>query len=1025
MAGPQNEVAALPFHPDDLIAFLDDLRTSGGYNIGVEQYVAVHDLFVTLAAQHRRGAAPYEFARLIGPILCTSPREQEEFPERLERWMGRSTSLAASVPDRTTDIETTLGRVERQSRWWYWLLGNVVVLMLVSLAVTLWRTPTGPVVVPPPTPQANPPATPWLEIMASLPAWLFGATAALAIVWAIGRFLWKRHHAHAFLERRQAATDPRIERITLRQLRYELFSRVAMLRLAREFRRRVDRHSTDLAIAPTALATVRNGGAFTPVFDVRRVAPEYLALIDAAGPDDHQARFIRELVDGLADDGVFIRVYYFDGDPRICFPAKGGPPRTLLDLATQFHDDRLLIFCDGRRLINPFTGGLEPWVDRLRAWAWRALLTPNAIHEWGAREEALAQIATLVPATLEGLAQLFQQTAVRPREAGSFAVPLTSPAPQDLLSRPQRWIQHSEPSGEQIDSVIAGLERHLDSAGFAWLCACAVYPRLDWNLTVNLGYHLHTDDGNTFLNPARLATLARLPWFRYGYMPDWFRLRLLRMMPESLEREVRELLQALLLTAVGSRGQAFEVEVALEHRGALSTLARTVLGYLSRGADQGPLRDHVFLQFMSGRSAEPLLAVRVPRAIVELFSRAPSARPPLDRAAQPLASRIVRAERAIEYATMSAYLVAAVASNGTFNVLLLDHWDLIVEHVAITTLPHSLALCMLAVSRIRRHTRLRVMGLTASAAWATGMLFLPLGSYREFSSSPTFWGPIGLSAVLLPLVHLTSRRYDPGVRADMSARLTWLRNRAFLAGPMCAMVLLLSNEAFHPIRWGTGALVTFSIVVTVASGFLSAATALLSKHPFVAVLSVMELALLFTSTTFGAVENLEIAVVPVTAAFVVHVGIVRFMARAEAASARRLDSSEPASRLSGDERAVGAMCGLYVPLIIRMFADAPDEYLLVASATLACLGVVCGLNPPRLLWTVAGMVAGFVTLTLVESFTDIIPTMTRMHHVTHGRELLLSVTIGAFIGLVAYRLAALRLSRRSESRAAATSPAAA
>jgi len=54
----------------------------------------------------------------------------------------------------------------------------------------------------------------------------------------------------------------------------------------------------------------------------------------------------------------------------------------------------------------------------------------------------------------------------------------------------------------------------------AWLAAAAVYPELNWNLTLHLGNALFTDLRLDQL-AGRVLALANLPWFRAGRMPIW------------------------------------------------------------------------------------------------------------------------------------------------------------------------------------------------------------------------------------------------------------------------------------------------------------------------------------------------------------------------------------------------------------------------------------------------------------------------------------------------------------------------
>jgi len=79
------------------------------------------------------------------------------------------------------------------------------------------------------------------------------------------------------------------------------------------------------------------------------------------------------------------------------------------------------------------------------------------------------------------------------------------------------------------------LETYLGDHGtFQWLCACAVYPELHWQLTLALGLALQDQ---TRLDEARLLRLTRLPWFRIGRMPAALRPALIAALdPQNLQK---------------------------------------------------------------------------------------------------------------------------------------------------------------------------------------------------------------------------------------------------------------------------------------------------------------------------------------------------------------------------------------------------------------------------------------------------------------------------------------------------------
>jgi hypothetical protein len=110
-----------------------------------------------------------------------------------------------------------------------------------------------------------------------------------------------------------------------------------------------------------------------------------------------------------------------------------------------------------------------------------------------------------------------------------------------------------------------------------------------------------------------LIDLSRLPWFRYGAMPDWLRQRLILDLPTGVEGEVRTALEGLLLAAVQGQEGENVLEIARRQRESTSRLANPLLRLMKRQAPpESPLQDRVFLDFMLNRWN---LAVRVPAAV--------------------------------------------------------------------------------------------------------------------------------------------------------------------------------------------------------------------------------------------------------------------------------------------------------------------------------------------------------------------------------------------------------------------------
>jgi tetratricopeptide (TPR) repeat protein len=311
----------------------------------------------------------------------------------------------------------------------------------------------------------------------------------------------------------------------------KLFESEQFYRAARLLRRRQVDEFYRLDVEATVSATVASLGF--PSFRYRSASkpPEYLALIDRASFRDHQAQLFNELTKALEAEGVFVARYFYDEDPRVVRDESGEESLHLNELQNRYGTHRLLLFGDGAKLIDQLTGKLEMWTALLMNWQDRAVLTPEPARSWSLRESALAQHFVLLPATLEGLQSLvdYFEAAVTPdmrvwmRDQGA-----SGGAPLDF-DRPIN---------------IKMLRDYLGKDVFEWLCACAIYPELHWDLTLYLG--ALPSLGNNLVQEKNLLRLAGLPWFRTGSMPDNLRWLLINELPPEKARAIRTSLIQLL-----------------------------------------------------------------------------------------------------------------------------------------------------------------------------------------------------------------------------------------------------------------------------------------------------------------------------------------------------------------------------------------------------------------------------------------------------------------------------------------------
>jgi WD40 repeat protein len=382
--------------------------------------------------------------------------------------------------------------------------------------------------------------------------------------------------------------------------------------VVRGLRRPRTEETRDLSVDRTIHATLRTGGLFSPVYVPRRQMPEYLFLIGRHGADDHQARLADALVDQLGQAGLPLERFYFDDDPRACRSARDPVrQRPLAELAGTHHHFTLVIVGDTRALLDPLSGDPAAWTATLAEWPRRVVFTPAPPAQWTRSEWALAATGlTVLPLTAAGL-RTYAELAGEWRIEQLFPAPYARAYPALLTGEGREWLAPNAPAPETTGRLLRQLRGYLGPDGFAWLCACAVYPQISWPLTLALspiGAGTGTADS---LHDTLLPQLARLPWFRYGYMPDWLRLALLAQLTPEQETRVRARLATLLQ----------EMAQRAEHPGASGLTVATYAppkGLLESEPRESRLRDAVFLGFVSGANLDRL-SVEAPTALRSLF----------------------------------------------------------------------------------------------------------------------------------------------------------------------------------------------------------------------------------------------------------------------------------------------------------------------------------------------------------------------------------------------------------------------
>jgi hypothetical protein len=305
-------------------------------------------------------------------------------------------------------------------------------------------------------------------------------------------YLWRRYHGRrAILDRfRQADRRHSLQTHSLTlppDPRSEATAAAALRSLRRPALGR-----PRLSLAKSILATIRNGDFPTLQFDESRRRPEYLVLIDTLSVRDHQSTLFQSMIRSLGKRGLQVYAYLYAGDPRVCRPMPGftrggGSSKALVDLVTRHANARLLVFGDGGQMFYEQSADVQRWAKPVfEQWPERFLFTPKTVDRWSDREAALQkELRFRVLPAVEDSLRTFES------HGGSYGF--------------------HEPAWDYANAET--LKADLYPQVYQWLSACALYPRLEWILTMRLGAAL-----GLYSEENRLQ-LIRLPWFRLGEMP--------------------------------------------------------------------------------------------------------------------------------------------------------------------------------------------------------------------------------------------------------------------------------------------------------------------------------------------------------------------------------------------------------------------------------------------------------------------------------------------------------------------------
>ncbi len=304
----------------------------------------------------------------------------------------------------------------------------------------------------------------------------------------------------------------------------EIESDPVLLRVVRQLRYTEHSGRFSFNIEKTIFKTIHEGGMAKPVFSPARRHVEYLMLIDRHNSRDHQAHLHNNLYETLKANNIFVERFYFGYSPLLCSNHRHPGGIALKEILSLHEHAVLLMFTDGLQCVDIRRDRVFAWTDIFKHWQRRYFYTSEPPALWGQRERLLQEIFPFIlPLSLEGVQVMAADLAQ------------TSVTDCDWL---RYWPENADYSlvpiktgGKKLDYI--GL--FFDDQLKRWIAACAIYPELDWNLTLALGKMFSTEK-SVLPSYKSISQLLRLNWFTKGSIPDDFRVALAQQWLSGEER---------------------------------------------------------------------------------------------------------------------------------------------------------------------------------------------------------------------------------------------------------------------------------------------------------------------------------------------------------------------------------------------------------------------------------------------------------------------------------------------------------
>lgn len=301
------------------------------------------------------------------------------------------------------------------------------------------------------------------------------------------------------------------------------------------------RHSSDtylLDIQKTIRATIRGGGFPLLQFSPKTKPADFLILLDKEFPDGHTTHLFSWVISRLRKEEVQFTMYSFYKEPLLLSNESMNQRLLPIDKVSRLYPDSIvLIFSAANGFFMAHGTEVKKLIsEKFRSWPTKLIITPRPKNDWGSKELALY-------------------------DAGFTVIPADMNAHQLIADEINYMIDKqklkktivTETYGTQYNfNRYSSLEKYIHQASLSqssekqpilrWICATAVYPHVNWDITVAIGHALESAfyKPGQIVNYTNLLILSRIPWMNDGQVSESLRRDLLIHLDKEAEAAARK-----------------------------------------------------------------------------------------------------------------------------------------------------------------------------------------------------------------------------------------------------------------------------------------------------------------------------------------------------------------------------------------------------------------------------------------------------------------------------------------------------